>query len=129
LLLTASEEFGEHEGLGIIPGRVLPVVAKNSNGISLKVPHIGWSELNMPPLCRSWDDTIMKGVNVKSGVYFVHTFMAVPIHEEHRLADTMYGDCRISAAIQMGNVTGCQFHPEKSADVGLHIFKNFLEST
>lgn len=129
MLLTVSEEFGEHEGLGIIPGRVLPVAANNANGIPLKVPHIGWNSLSMPPLRQTWDGTILEGVSVRSSVYFVHSFTAVPTREEHRLADTMYGDCRISAAIQMGNVSGCQFHPEKSADVGLHIIKNFLEST
>jgi len=127
MLLTASEEFGEHEGLGLIPGRVLPVAAKNGQDISLKVPHIGWSGLKMPPLRPTWDGTILEEVSVGSSVYFVHSFMVVPTHEEHRLADTMYGDCRISAAIQMGNVTGCQFHPEKSAAVGLHVIKNFLE--
>ena len=129
MLLTISEEFGEHEGLGIIPGRVLPVVANDGSGIPLKVPHIGWSALWMPPLRQTWDGSILEGMSVRSSVYFVHSFTAVPLHEEHRLADTMYGDCRISAAIQMGNVTGCQFHPEKSADVGLHIIKNFLGST
>jgi glutamine amidotransferase len=126
MLLTASEEFGEHEGLGIIPGRVLPVVAKNDHGNSLKVPHIGWSGLSMPPSRQTWDNTVLEPVPVESSVYFVHSFMAVPIHEEHRLADTMYGDCRISAAIQMGKVTGCQFHPEKSGTTGLRIIQNFV---
>lgn len=126
MLLTASEEFGEHEGLNLIPGRVLPVVAKNDNGISLKVPHIGWSGLNMAPSHQTWDNTILDGVSVGSSMYFVHSFMAVPIHEEHRLADTIYGDCRISAVIQMDNVIGCQFHPEKSGPIGLQIIKNFL---
>ncbi len=129
MLLTISEEFGEHEGLGLIPGRVRPVAANNGGGMPLKVPHIGWSALCMPPLRQTWDGSILEGMSVRSSVYFVHSFTAVPLHEEHRLADTMYGDCRISAAIQMGNVTGCQFHPEKSADVGLHIIKNFLGST
>lgn len=127
MLLTASEEFGEYEGLGLIPGRVLPVVANNIHDISLKVPHIGWSGLSMPPSCQTWDSTILDGVTIGSSVYFVHSFTVVPTHEEHRLADTMYGNCRISAAIRKGNITGCQFHPEKSAAVGLHIIKNFLE--
>ena len=58
MLLTKSEEFGEHEGLGIIPGRVLPVTANNCNGIPLKVPHIGWSGLSMPPSRQTWDKTL-----------------------------------------------------------------------
>lgn len=128
MLLTASEEFGEHEGLGIIPGRVIPVAANNGNGIPLKVPHIGWSDLRIPPSRQTWDKTLLEAVSIGSGMYFVHSFSAVPTHEEHRLADTMYGDCRISAAIQMDNVTGCQFHPEKSGLAGLRIIQNFVNA-
>ena len=126
MLLSASEEFGEHEGLGIIPGRVVPIVAKNDHGTSLKVPHIGWSGLNMPPFRQTWGSTILERVSVSSSVYFVHSFMAVPLHEEHRLADTVYGNCRISAAIQLDNVIGCQFHPEKSGVIGLRLIQNFV---
>lgn len=127
MLLTKSEEFGEHEGLGIIPGRVLPVTANNCNGIPLKVPHIGWSALRMPPSLQTWDKTLLEAVSIGSEMYFVHSFSAVPTHDEHRLADTMYGDCRISAAIQMDNITGCQFHPEKSGLIGLRVIQKFVD--
>lgn len=128
MLLTASEEFGEFEGLGIIPGRVIPVAANNGNGIALKVPHIGWSALSMPPSRETWDNTVLEALSTGSSMYFLHSFSVVPTHEEHRLADTMYGDCRISAAIQMDNVTGCQFHPEKSGLAGLRIIQKFVNA-
>jgi glutamine amidotransferase len=126
MLLTKSEEFGEHEGLDIIPGRVLPVTAHNANGIPLKVPHVGWGALSMPRTRQTWDETTLEGVGIGCDMYFVHSFFALPTHEEHRLADTMYGDCRISAAIKMDNVTGCQFHPEKSGLTGLRVIQNFV---
>ncbi|MCC7484471.1 MAG: imidazole glycerol phosphate synthase subunit HisH [Burkholderiales bacterium] len=125
MLLSASEEFGEHEGLALIPGRVRPVAARNTGGAPLKVPHIGWSELEPPP-GRDWNGTILAGIAPGASAYFVHSYMAVPDDEAHRLADTRYGDCRIAAAVALGNVSGCQFHLEKSAAVGLAIIRNFL---
>jgi glutamine amidotransferase len=128
MLLTASEEFGEHEGLDLIPGRVLPIVARDARGGVLKVPHIGWSRLEQTPERRTWDGTILRGLAAGSSAYFVHSYTAAPERAEHRLADTLYGDCRITAAVQAGNVSGCQFHPEKSAAVGLRIIGNFLDA-
>ena len=72
---------------------------------------------------------MLQGVDPGSGAYFVHSFTAVPESEQDRLADASYGDCRISAAIQRGNVSGCQFHPEKSGPIGLRIVENFLRSS
>ena len=123
VMFDASEEMGEHAGLGLLPGRVRPVPAMGADGKQHRIPHIGWR-----PLLRSapWEGTILADVQPMERVYFVHSFMAVPLHEEHRLADTVYGDCRISAAIQMDNVIGCQFHPEKSGVTGLRLIQNFV---
>lgn len=128
MLMGASEEFGNHEGLGIIPGRVAAIGGRHADATALKVPHIGWNALARPAARRAWDGTILEGVEQGSGAYFVHSFTVVPAREEDRLADAGYGDCRISAAIQRGNVSGCQFHPEKSGPVGLRIVANFVGS-
>lgn len=70
----------------------------------------------------------MSGIPDHGDAYFVHSFAVVPDKEEHRLADTTYGGLRLSAAIQSGNVYGCQFHPEKSGPLGLNIIWNFLNN-
>ena len=127
MLVAESEEFGRHEGLGIIPGKVVAIAGRDPKGTAMKVPHIGWSTLARPPARTRWDGTILQGLAGDSTAYFVHSFTVVPREEGDRLADTFYGDCRVSAAIQRGNVSGCQFHPEKSGPVGLAIIKNFLE--
>lgn len=128
MMVERSEEFGSHEGLGILPGRVMRIAGKDSQGTPMKIPHIGWNRLTMPERRATWRGTILEGLPVESGAYFVHSFSVVPAHEEDRLADTWHGDYRVSAAIQRGNVSGCQFHPEKSGPIGLRIIGNFLES-
>ena len=135
LLLSESEEFGHHEGLGVIPGRVAPFSPESGAGRSFKVPHIGWSVLNPPnqPLNGSlsnplaWEGTILADVQAGESVYFVHSFLAVPTSLEHRLADSEYGGETLCAVVGRGNVTGCQFHPEKSGPVGLRILKRFVD--
>ncbi len=127
LLVTSSSEFGHHEGLGIIPGKVAAIAGKDEDGASLRVPHIGWSSLARPKTCPTWEGTPLNGVDDGSSVYFVHSFAVVPDEDRNRLADTLYGDQRISAAIcDGGHVVGCQFHPEKSGPIGLRIIQNFL---
>jgi glutamine amidotransferase len=126
MLFSRSLEFGEHEGLGLIPGTIAPIVAKGPDGGTLKVPHIGWTPLERPPGCASWDGTLLDGVREGENCYFVHSFTAVPERESSRLADASYGDCRISAAVREGNVWGCQFHPEKSGETGLRMVANFV---
>lgn len=127
MLVSDSEEFGRHEGLAIIPGKVVAIAGRDARGTAMKVPHIGWSTLARPAARPGWDDTILQGLAPDATAYFVHSFTVVPQEECDRLADTWYGDCRVSAAIQRGNVSGCQFHPEKSGPIGLSIIKNFLE--
>ncbi len=130
LLVSTSMEFVMHEGLGIIPGKVMPIEGISVVGTRLKIPHIGWSPLIRPSYRRTWENTILFGLEENSEAYFVHSFAVTPDNEENRLADTYYGGQRISAAIQAGNnVFGCQFHPEKSGPLGLHIVQNFLKCT
>ena len=125
MLLDFSEEFGTHAGLGLIPGRVLAIPATSPSGAPHKIPHIGWNELQAPGATK-WAGTILDGVRPGSSVYFVHSFTAFPDDPACRLADASYDGCLVSAAIQSGNIYGCQFHPEKSGEVGLNVLRQFL---
>lgn len=126
MLFDVGEEFGDHAGLGLIPGRVVPVPNINVSGESHRIPHIGWSNLEKPAARSTWSSTILNGVKAKEPMYFVHSFAPVPTHEEHRLADTYYNGVRICAAVASGSIYGCQFHPERSAQHGLNILSTFL---
>jgi glutamine amidotransferase len=127
MLFTSSAEFGEHPGLGLIDGRIAPIAPRNEGGGLLKVPHIGWSRLDVPAAIAGWDGSVLERVTPGTSMYFVHSYTAVPSREEHRLADTIYGGVRIAAAVRAGHISGCQFHPEKSASAGLEVIKRFLE--
>ena len=103
MLFGESLEFGTHKGLGVIPGRV----ERLSEGGGLKVPHIGWNAI--APVQRKWEGTILDGLPSGAMAYFVHSFAAVPDDESVRLADALYGENRICAAVQIENVWGTQF--------------------
>jgi glutamine amidotransferase len=126
MLLDQSEEFGVTGGLGLIPGKVVPVPAVTAQGQPQKIPHIGWNGLVYPPGMTSWADTVLRDVKPLDAVYFVHSFMAQPADHGNRIADCLYGGVPIAAVIGRGNVVGCQFHPEKSGAVGLRILHAFL---
>jgi glutamine amidotransferase len=125
LLLEESEEFGFTKGLGLISGRVVPVPTATTNGELQKVPHIGWSGLIPAESRNDWSGTLLQDNRLSGAAYFVHSFMAVPTNPQHRLADCLYGGHRIAAAIARDRITGCQFHPEKSGEVGLRILRRF----
>jgi len=118
LLLDKSYEFGEHEGLGLIPGEVRPISDVIPAG--LKIPHIGWNALN---LVRP--HPVFKDVRLGECVYFVHSFYGSNCADSV-IATTEYG-APLTAAVARGHVCGCQFHPEKSGDTGLRILKAFCE--
>jgi imidazole glycerol-phosphate synthase subunit HisH len=125
LMFDIGEEFGEHPGLGLIPGRVKAIPRSGSDGTPHKIPHIGWNAL-WPAGGRTWRGTVMGEVEEAAEVYFVHSFTAWPANEADRLADSFYDGCRIAAAVQRGALCGCQFHPEKSGRVGLGVIRSFL---
>lgn len=126
MLMEESNEFGIHEGLGLIPGTVEAIDSTDTEGKNHKIPHIGWNRLVPPRGPDSWKNTIVADADESAETYFVHSFTAVPRNEEHRLADAYYGGRRISAAVARDNVAGCQFHPEKSGSLGLKILRRFL---
>lgn len=125
MLLTTSEEFGQHEGLDLVPGQVLAVPAVDAGGQPHKIPHIGWNALTLPPGLDSWRDTPLADVAPGTAAYFVHSFTAEPTDPSHRLADAWYGGQPICAALRRDNIMGFQFHPEKSGPVGLSILRAF----
>jgi glutamine amidotransferase len=127
MLFDIGEEFGAHPGLGLIPGRVRAVAAFDDNGKPHRIPHIGWSALERPITRDSWNHTILSKIKPGEPMYFVHSFAPAPDGEEYRLADTYYNGLRICAAVARGNIYGCQFHPERSAEHGLSILSAFME--
>lgn len=116
LLFEESLEYGSHKGLGLLKGRVVPMQPEG-----LKIPHIGWNSLR-----KTVDSPLLGGVKEGDFVYFVHSFHAQGC-EDSLVAVTEYG-MTVTAAVQKGNVMGCQFHPEKSGQVGLAILKAFAEA-
>ena len=126
MLLNESEEFGFSQGLGLIPGKVTAIPSLNIENKNHKIPHIGWNSLKLPEGREQWDGTLLNNVIPGESVYFVHSFMAEVSSSEHQIANCLYGGIKISAVIGSGNIIGCQFHPEKSGDVGLKILKHFI---
>lgn len=125
ILFEESEEFGSTPGLGLIPGRVTKIPSEGADGERVKVPNVGWRRL-LEPVSGAWEGTLLGNVPKGSHCYFVHSFMGVPNRDENRLADVLYGGRKICAAVRSGNLFGTQFHPEKSGQVGLSIFKTYL---
>ena len=115
LLFEKSYEYGEHEGLGLLKGQVVGMAGKLP--ADLKIPHMGWNALSLTKPARLLKDG--------SYVYFVHSFYAENC-DASLAAVTDYG-IPITAAVEQGNIFGCQFHPEKSGNVGLEILKKFCE--
>jgi len=127
LLMDESEEFGVTAGLGLIPGRVVAVPSERKDGQFQKVPHIGWSGLLASKEIDDWNGTLLQDIEPGEAAYFVHSFMAQPADHNDLLAHAIYGGHRISAVISKNQITGCQFHPEKSGEVGLKILRRFIE--
>ena len=125
MLFSCSEEFGDHQGLGIIPGQVVKIPVVGTDGLPHKIPHVGWSGLLRPEEVGGWNGTILEGLPSGADVYLVHSYAAVPARSADRLAYCHYDGQVITAAVRSGAVYGCQFHPEKSGPVGLQILNRF----
>lgn len=126
MMLDKSYEFGLHNGLGIIPGSVDAIPPHNAELKPHKIPHIGWNSLHADEKSHPWTHSILKGLPEKPYVYFVHSFMVHPECLEQRHAVTFYNELPICAVVQHENSFGCQFHPEKSGQIGLSIIENFV---
>lgn len=117
LLFERSDETPGVEGLGILPGEILRIPASGE----LKIPHMGWNSLHLEHNGR-----LFRWIEEQAYVYFVHSFYLKAAEEEIVKASAEYG-VHIHASVEKDNVFACQFHPEKSSDVGLRILKNFVE--
>lgn len=121
MLFEKSYEYGEHKGLGLVPGIVKPIGDVIGDG--LKIPHIGWNGLHFPK--NREKSPLFKYVEENDCVYFVHSYYGADCGDA-LIASAEYG-AELTAAVQNGNVYGTQFHPEKSGEVGLKILKAFCE--
>lgn len=117
LLFEKSDETKGVAGLGILKGEICRI----PDGENLKIPHMGWNSLHLQN-----DGRLFRGIKEDAYVYFVHSYYLKAEDEEVVKATTEYGT-HIHASVEQGNVFACQFHPEKSSDVGLQILKNFVE--
>lgn len=119
MLFDKSYEYGEYDGLGLISGEIIPM--EGTIDKNLKIPHIGWNSLEFTK-----ESPLFKYINNGDYVYFVHSFYAADC-QDSLIAVTDYGE-KITAAVQKGNIFGCQFHPEKSGTVGLNILRAFSKT-
>lgn len=117
LLFERSDEAPGVEGLGVLKGEILRIPDQEG----LKIPHMGWNSLHLENNGR-----LFAGIAEQSYVYFVHSYYLKAEEESIVKASTEYST-HIHASVELGNVFACQFHPEKSSDVGLRILKNFVE--
>jgi len=123
LLMEESEEFGRHEGLGIVPGQVRRLPSE-----AVKVPHVGWRQI-FPAAENAWASTLLAETPEGTWTYFVHSYQCVPAEPRLACALARYGPHTITAAIRSEAVVGVQFHPEKSGAFGLSMLRVWLEST
>lgn len=123
LLFEESEEFGLNKGLGLIPG-VIKKIPENFKEQKLKIPHIGWNRLFKGNI--DWEGTPLNEISEDEFMYFVHSYYAEPLDESTILTYTYYQDFKYCSSVQKNNIFGFQFHPEKSGEEGLTIYKNFL---
>jgi glutamine amidotransferase len=131
VMLSESTELGDHRGLGLIAGVVDRLPSTTDSGVRLRVPNIGWSELEPPSADRPgrWEGGLLSGIEPgRSALYFVHSYSARPADPSDVLAEVEFGGYRLVAAIERDNLTGVQFHPERSGMAGQKVLKRFLES-
>lgn len=124
LLMSESEEFGRHRGLGVFKGKVVKFRKPACGTDALKVPQIGWNKI-FPVAEKPWKDSPLEGVKEGAFLYFVHSYYVKPADKKLVLCVSEYGGENFCSGMRQDNVFAFQFHPEKSAAVGLLIYKNF----
>ena len=126
LLLEESEEFGSHLGLALIEGKVTKFPNMNDN-LKIRVPHIGWNKLSLEDSAENWKDTPLKDISEDDFMYFIHSYYACPLDKRNVFSNSIYRNIEFCSSVKKDNIFGFQFHPEKSCNRGITIYKNFLE--
>jgi len=126
LLFDSREEFGDHAGLGLISGRIRRIPDQTIDGRALRVPNVGWNRISFVP--HNAANPFLEGISDGQHMYFVHSYCAVDVPDDDRLTTTQYGQFQYCSAVRRGNILGCQFHPEKSAQKGLRLYQNWAKS-
>jgi imidazole glycerol-phosphate synthase subunit HisH len=123
LLFTVSEEFGSCKGLGLLQGKVKRFLNSDEEGNTIKVPQIAWNEIYSAGV--DWNETPFQSLQQNEHMYFVHSFYVEPEDKSCILSLTQYHNKEYTSSILKDNIFACQFHPEKSAENGLTIYKNW----
>jgi len=135
LLMTESNEFGTHKGLGVIEGAVVPLENQaDTDSVDgfprkLKVPQVGWNQIWYPENSdlNKWSNTPLMGTQNGEYMYFVHSYYVVPDHDELVISTTRYGQIEFCSSLQYNTTFACQFHPERSGIHGLKIYENIVK--
>jgi len=129
LLMERSDEFGRHVGLGLVPGEVKRLEPESSERV-WKVPHVGWSRLSIrsKPAQNGSSYRPLDSIEDGSFMYFVHSFCVRPEHSDLVVCTSEYGGETFCSALQVENVFGCQFHPERSGPAGLMVYANLART-
>ena len=125
MFASTSEEFGKHEGIGLIPGRVLPLPKFDLDRKPQKIPRIGWVGLYKAS-DKDWRQTPLEELKEADTVYIVHSYSMHLSNRAHELAISWYGGHQVTTVIRFKNIIGYQFHPEKSGLIGLKILSSFI---
>jgi glutamine amidotransferase len=127
LLFSESEEFGLFKGLDLVKGRVVKFPGKNESGATVKVPQIGWNQIELPKHRKNWDNTPLAGISPQEFMYFVHSYFVSPENQSDILSTTCYEGINYCSSILHNNIFASQFHPEKSASFGIKIYENWAK--
>jgi len=129
LLFTESEEFGQHQGLDLIPGKVIKFPAENDDGEKIKVPHMGWNKIYAKKKDQSnWQGTPLEKNKQEEYMYFVHSYFVKPNDKKVILSLTNYSGLEYCSSLKKNNIFAVQYHPEKSGSAGLKIYKQWSNS-
>ena len=126
LLFETSEEFGINNGLGLINGDVKKFPS-TFNEKKIRIPQIGWNKIFEDRSLNKWKNTPLEEITEEDYMYFIHSYYANPCDTKDVLSFSYYQDIKYCTSVQKENIFGFQFHPEKSAEKGLTIYKNFLK--
>lgn len=127
LLFSESEEFGIHKGLGLIKGKIVRFPVAGQDGHLLKVPQIQWNTIHQNNEA-SWNNSPLRGLPENTYMHFVHSYYAVPDNKQDIISYSTYGGIRYASAVMQDNIVAFQYHPEKSGEPGLKIYRNWADS-